>query len=254
MFKTDEVDEHNKKIRMRLRDYFIYYERNHDEDPIYLFDPKFLLHTPELGLDYKILPHFQQDFFNSLSRDDRPDFQWLVIGPQRSGSPFHQDPHATSAWNALVSGEKRWFLYPPTFIPEGVVYDGVSDYEAPDVIRWLLEYYPYVRHRPFEVTQKPGEIIFVPSGWWHMVLNISDTVAVTQNFCNPANLKYVWHDLKWSNTTLATLLLNSLKGSAHLALLPKEDVESWTPPADAGSHSTDYSSSLEEDEEDETED
>ena len=30
----------------------------------------------------------------------------------------------------------------------------------------------------FECDQEPGDLLFVPSGWWHSILNLMDTVSI----------------------------------------------------------------------------
>ena len=41
-------------------------------------------------------------------------------------------------------------------------------------IKWGTKY------NILEFTQLAGDTVFVPGGWWHAVINIDDTVAVTQ--------------------------------------------------------------------------
>lgn len=92
---------------MRAEDYFTYMTRQQDDGPLYLFDKAFADHTAPLAADYAVPPVFSEDLFELLG-ERRPSHRWLIIGPARSGSTFHVDPNATSAWNACVRGRKLW--------------------------------------------------------------------------------------------------------------------------------------------------
>ncbi|KAG9451442.1 hypothetical protein H6P81_011407 [Aristolochia fimbriata] len=191
-----------KKVTMKLKDYVSYMKLQHDEDPLYIFDEKFGEAAPSLLEDYHVPHLFREDFFDVLDKDQRPPFRWLIIGPERSGASWHVDPALTSAWNTLLSGRKRWALYPPGKVPFGVNVhvneeDGDVNIESPSSLQWWLDFYPFLadEDKPIECTQLPGETIFVPSGWWHCVLNLETTIAVTQNFVNASNFEFVCLDM-----------------------------------------------------------
>ena len=73
-----------------------------------------------LLLCWQVPSLFQDDLFFVLDNESRPDFRWLIMGPARSGSSFHKDPNATSAWNAVIKGSKKWILFPPNTTPPGL--------------------------------------------------------------------------------------------------------------------------------------
>lgn len=209
VFKTDQG------VPMTLRNYFTYAEQIREHNPMYLFDNDFAEKT-SLRQDYEIPKYFQEDFFENLPEPHRPSFRWMLIGPPRSGSSFHKDPNATSAWNGVVSGLKKWIMYPPDVVPPGVhpSEDGWTVETPESVIEWFIDFYQQTKKgpiKPVECLQRPGELIFIPSTWWHCALNIELTIAVTQNVVNSHNVANVYSFLKSkSNPTLFQEFVNSL--------------------------------------------
>ena len=43
-----------------------------------------------------------------------------------------------------------------------------------------------VHVRPLECMLRPGEVLYVPAGWWHTVLNLSPTIAYTETYAGAA--------------------------------------------------------------------
>jgi len=182
--------------KMKFKKYIKYLDRNSDMYPLYLFDQNYPDNTDMEG-DYKILPYWDEDLFKIVGEEERPPYRWVLVGAPRTGVPFHTDPRATGAWNGLISGKKRWILFAPEHRPIGVGDDTKSDYyESPEAIKWFLDFYPKCnKSQAIECVQRPGEIIFIPSGWWHCTFNIVESYAITQNFASTRFFERVANDL-----------------------------------------------------------
>lgn len=46
--------------------------------------------------------------------------------------------------------------------------------------------------RSFEVIQRPGQTVFVPSSWHHQVWNVDHTISVNHNWFNGCNIHCIW--------------------------------------------------------------
>lgn len=185
-----------------LKIYTDYMDNNMDESPLYLFDCK---STAMSQVKYSVplaeIFGEKRDYFELL-QSTRPDHRWLIIGPSNSGSTFHKDPNGTSAWNTVISGLKYWIMFPPGHPPPGVSTDAEeSEVVSPiSVAEWFLcGFYEQARHDKYfhDGWCGPGQAMYVPAGWWHLVINVTGpNVALTGNFVPKPKLPYVLNFLK----------------------------------------------------------
>ncbi|KAI8619050.1 hypothetical protein BC830DRAFT_1106010 [Chytriomyces sp. MP71] len=196
--------------------------------------------TKEMLTDYKPPRYFRDDLFQ-YTGSRRPPHRWVVIGPKRSGTGIHVDPLGTSAWNTLLTGHKRWALFPPTTPKYLLTLPNMPDHEAAS---WFVLVYPRLHDSAtcdasgrtlaqrlgcVDLLQRPGETVFVPGGWHHVVVNLDFTVGVTQNFASVAGWEGVWLKTRDSRPRMAQRLLARLeemgRGEGARAAVARELVQ-----------------------------
>lgn len=190
-----------------MKEYFAYLASASEEAPLYLFERDFTkveaikndYHIPKYFKKENLSSNYATDLFSLFGESRRPDHKWLIAGPARSGSIFHIDPNQTNAWNAAIKGRKKWIFYPPNVSPPGVMSseDGADVTVPLSIGEWLLAFWHLhtearknldIHKRPLETILYPGDVIFVPHGYWHMVVNLDDCIALTHNYVSTSNL------------------------------------------------------------------
>ena len=111
------------------------------------------------------------------------------------------------------TGRKKFVMLPGNIVPPGVIQLDEDNYEAPTtVIQWFVKNYQRLEKGTYlEAVVHPGEVIYVPSGWWHTVLNLDETVAVTQNFVDHVNYPDVCGYLNYHKPELYETFIGAME-------------------------------------------
>ncbi|VDK75214.1 unnamed protein product [Litomosoides sigmodontis] len=199
--KTDKIMENSDKSmdydgkpscsknsqKIKLKDYIEMMRKNIGSNNIgYAKDWHF---QQDSGTSYEMygLPsvlHFDWINNESWSSDERNeigDYRFVYFGAKNTWTPFHADVMSSYSWSANICGRKLWYFVPPnneehfridrdTFLKD--IRTAQDKWLSATVISFI---------------QEEGEIVFVPSNWYHQVHNLEDTVSINHNFINASN-------------------------------------------------------------------
>jgi LPS sulfotransferase NodH len=126
-----------------------------------------------------------EEYLDPAALDDRC-FLWL--GPGGTVTPLHHD--ACNIMMAQVSGRKHFHIVPAEqwqYLYNTTSYWSDVDCEKPDFLRW-----PQFRHATvIELTLEPGEVMFMPVGWWHHVRTLEPSAMISfTNFVFPNSFEW----------------------------------------------------------------
>jgi len=142
------------------------------------------LHDPNANDIYA--PSKKRKVNPKLEMETWQDHLAISIGSDKQGLSFH---FHGQAWNVVLFGKKRWLLWDHARFEHNATRQRMFALEHPDApilssSEWIRKLMPHP-HRMYELRnhghdciQHPGEMMFVPWHWMHMVVNIGDTVSV----------------------------------------------------------------------------
>ncbi|XP_068706530.1 uncharacterized protein [Montipora foliosa] len=171
----------------------------------YLEDELFIETNPELRQHLGQPVHLKEDFFQLLPKEIRPWNAMLLWGTAHSRSTLHIDPYNWTGTNAVLSGKKMWKLYPPGqdhllyvkstqrcgFPLDCLKYNSPMDAFNPDYKRFP----EFRKARAISFTQEAGEILIIPTGWFHQAYNAEETMAISSQIMNSQNYKMVLEEI-----------------------------------------------------------
>ncbi|XP_057715218.1 bifunctional peptidase and (3S)-lysyl hydroxylase JMJD7 isoform X2 [Corythoichthys intestinalis] len=159
----------------------------------------------------------------SVALGKKPDAVNFWLGEANAITSLHKDPYENVY--CVVSGQKDFILLPPTdrpFIPYGLYQPAVyrqkedGDFEVVDQknsqkVPWIpldpldpdFENYPMYRQaRPLHCSVKAGEMLYLPSLWFHHVRQSHGCIAVNFWYDMDFDIKYNYFTLLDDLTTL----------------------------------------------------
>ena len=105
---------------------------------------------------------------------------------------MHVDPNHEGFWNLILQGHKRWVLLSGQSLNEVLQKDpGIRERWNLNSHGWYEREYPKLVATGVkfeECVVNPGEMIYGPPGWYHVVLGVESSVSVSEQLVTRENI------------------------------------------------------------------
>ncbi|KAK4437293.1 2-oxoglutarate and iron-dependent oxygenase JMJD4 [Sesamum alatum] len=136
--------------------------------------------------------HDNPDSYQERNEVSCSDYRFVYMGAKGTWTPLHADVFRSYSWSANICGRKHWYFLSPD--QHHLVHDRYMKTSVYDIFEDVckMKYPGFEKAIWWECTQERNEIIFVPSGWYHQVHNLEDTISINHNWFNAYNISWVW--------------------------------------------------------------
>ena len=166
-----ELEKARHRQRVRFGDFLDWIRRADSNNDMYLTAYNGAHNGPALAELMHDIPGVP-DYLNQGSSD--AGFLWM--GPRGTITPFHHD--LTNNLLAQVLGRKRFVIASSSEISN--MYNHEHCFSAVDARAIDYERHPCMRGvRLFDFVLEPGELVFLPVGWWHFVESLDFSISVS---------------------------------------------------------------------------
>jgi hypothetical protein len=129
----------------------------------------------------RALPELMEDVVDPEYSRRRPfKLSRFWLSAAGTSTPLHRD--MVENLFVQIVGRKRFYLYPPRDSPWLYSYSfrsGLPNFSRFDPERPDFERYPLARRvRPLEVVLHPGDVLYLPSRWWHQPRSLDLSMSV----------------------------------------------------------------------------